>query len=188
MRATISTVAFLMLIGCGGRTLLDDPNDELPLPDGGKVITPVGTSHEDAGTKEDAGSTGSKMCGKSVCTASQDCCGTMSGMSVSESCVAKGTCTGATVTCMSASDCSSGDICCATLAGGIAAVFAGGTPNVTVDCAKACGMNGFQICAADTECPKGVTCQSTPFGESLCGGISAVLGDAGFGGFGGAIP
>jgi hypothetical protein len=194
MRATISTVAFMMLVGCGGRTLLDDPNDELPLPDGGHVAT--GGNGQDAGSKEaDAGMTGAAKCGTRACTATESCCATMSGMSLSASCIAKtATCAGATVSCTDKASCSGGDICCATLAGGIAAVFAGGTPDISVDCAKSCSGGGFQLCSTDTECPKGVTCQSTPFGESLCGGITAVLGDAGFaglggfGGGGGAIP
>ena len=31
MRATISACLILFVFGCGGRTLLDDPDDELPL-------------------------------------------------------------------------------------------------------------------------------------------------------------
>jgi hypothetical protein len=193
MRATISTVAFMMLIGCGGRTVLDDPNDELPLPDGGHVSHP--TEPEDSGTPpEDAGKPGKQACGTSTCdTATQDCCGTASGMSAMASCVPKGTCTGATVSCQSKSDCSSGDICCGTLVGGFASVLSGGTPDVMIDCAKSCAGGGFQICSGDSECGKGVTCQAIPIGGiKLCGGIAAVIGDAGFGGLGGlgagAIP
>jgi hypothetical protein len=192
MRVTISTVAFIMLFGCGGRTVLDDPNDELVLPDGGHVTQHTGP--EDSGTPaEEAGKPGKQSCGTGTCdTATEDCCGTASatGMSAMASCVPKGTCMGATVSCQSKSDCSSGDICCGSLAGGLASVFSGGTPDVTVDCAKTCPSGGFQICAVDTECAKGVTCQTIPIGGiKLCGGIQAVLGDAGFAGFGGAaIP
>jgi hypothetical protein len=196
MRASISAAAFLLLVGCGGRTVLDDPNDEIVLPDGGQVGEGSGSSSDDGGSSstKDGGSSSTGKCGGMTCTSSEVCCAAQTGgtgtVSGTLSCVAKGMCMGVTATCGSMADCSGGDVCCGSLgAGGIASALGGGTPNITVACEKSCGTGGFQLCATDKECAKGVTCQSTPFGASLCGGIAGVLGglgiDAGAGGFGG---
>ncbi len=194
MRVTVSAAAFLILFGCGGRTLLDDPDDELPL-DGGH--------HASSGSSSTSGSSGSSSgetsdageCGGESCSSSEECCIDTSGLSMTSSgaalasaakCVSKGTCTGITATCGSKSDCSGGDICCGALQGGVASLLSGGTPMVSISCDKTCASGSFQLCASDSECPKGVTCQSTMFMVSLCGGLGAVLGglgDAGFGGF-----
>jgi hypothetical protein len=155
MRATIVTAAFLMLLGCGGRTLLDDPDNGLVLPDGGH-----GVKIGDGGstTKKDGGGSGGMMgmaCGSSRCDAqTEDCCGMATGTGGttsggfgggfggfgggggsggttpmgSLSCVPKGKCTmGVVVGCGSASDCGEGEVCCGALpAGGIASLFGGG--------------------------------------------------------------
>jgi hypothetical protein len=95
---------------------------------------------------------------------------------------------GVVAMCTSAASCSKGEVCCGSLGG------AGGAPttgtgtggvggfNISVECEKTCGTGGFQLCEADSECPKGVTCQSTPFGAKLCGGLGS------FGGLTGGLP
>jgi hypothetical protein len=204
MRPLISTAAapllFALLSACGGRTILDDPSDELPLPNGGH---PAGSTsgqsssggETDSGAKTDGGSSnGTVACGTKTCeSATQDCCGTMSGMSAALACVAKGTCAGVTTSCMETSDCPEGDKCCASAggAGGISSL-AGATSaaglDIQVSCKASCGtgITDFQLCASDMECAKGVTCQSTAFGANLCGGLGVIgmfLGDAGGAGF-----
>ncbi len=141
MRPTISTAALLMLVlGCGGRTLLDDPDDEILFVDGGRHIgTSSGGEGGDGSVKEsDGGSSGSSSgassgsssgsssgtisCGTQKCDSeSEDCCASLTGMATAASCVAKGKCTGVVTECMGSSDCSEGDVCCASFGG------AGGT-------------------------------------------------------------
>jgi hypothetical protein len=204
MRATISAGLILFVFGCGGRTLLDDPDDELPLghtsqePDGGASTT----TENDAGSTKASDSGGGSSsggstvsCGTATCkSATQDCCTTMSGMAVAASCVTKGSCTmGVVAACTSASDCSSGDVCCASL--GTGGTTGGGTTtggglggfslsDIAVKCEKTCGTGGFQLCKSSTECSKGVTCQASGFGPELCGGLGALTSE--LGGLGGA--
>jgi hypothetical protein len=196
MSAKLSVFAILLLTAaCGGRTLLDDPNDELPLPDGGPVpinVVDSGSNHDSGTTKSDGGGSGTGgECGGQTCTASEDCCGNaaldagFSAANASLSCVPKGTCKGLVAACGSAADCSGGDVCCASLGGGGSGSISVGGFNISVSCDKTCPSGGFQLCAKDSECKAGVTCQSTMFGASLCGGLGALGGAFGGGGGGG---
>ena len=212
MRATTSTGLFVLVlaagaIACGGRTLLDDPSDELPLGNHESDAGPTPGSENDAsagkggsssgsgsGSSSGSGSgsssgsssggSGTVVCGAVTCkSATQDCCTTMTGAtSGASSCVAKGACTnGVVAMCTSAASCTGGEVCCASLGGGTT-TGGGGTgtgsllAGLSVACEKTCGTGGFQLCAADTECGKGVTCQSTPFGAKLCGGLGSLGG------------
>src|ERR1019366_9176703 len=182
MRATISTGLFILAVpslfglfglpGCGGRSLLDDPSDELPLTNPNPSNTSPNSNPErdsgagssstkDASTKDasakeseagsgssSGGGAGTVVCGAETCTsATQDCCATMTGaMSGAASCVAKGQCTnGAVAMCTSAASCSGGDVCCVSLGGGT-----GGAPTgaggYSVTCKKTCGTGGLQLC------------------------------------------
>jgi hypothetical protein len=212
LAALVPASATLTLPGCGGRTLLDDPSDELPLTGNGSGSDAAGgggssmekdasTSTADSGSgSSSGGASGTVTCGSASCkSATQDCCTTMgTGMSVSASCVAKGACTnGVVAMCTSAADCASGDVCCGSFGGG-AGGLTGGTgaggfdlSSVSVSCEKStCGTTGLQLCAKDAECSKGVTCQDTGFGPKVCGGLSGLLsmfggGTGGTGGLGG---
>jgi hypothetical protein len=227
MRATTNAGFFVLVlaagaIACGGRTLLDDPSDELPLGNHESDAGPTPGSENDAsggqggsssgsGTGSSSGSgsgsssgsssggSGTVACGAVTCkSATQDCCATMTGaMSGAASCVAKGACMGVVAMCTSAASCSGGEVCCGSLGGaggapttGTGAGGAGGIGgfNISVKCEKTCGTGGFQLCDGDAECGKGVTCQSTPFGAKLCGGLGSFGGLTGgaTGGFPGA--
>ena len=131
-----------------GATLLDDPNDEILLPDGGhragsssggegEVDASVNESDggsSSGGSSSSSGSSGSSSgsspgtvaCGTQTCDSeSEDCCTSLTGMATGESCVAKGKCTGIVTACMGTSDCSEGDVCCVSL-GGAGGGLAGG--------------------------------------------------------------
>jgi hypothetical protein len=104
-----------------------------------------------------------------------------------QKCTATTACTGLGLSCADRSDCPTDDICCISLS---LAGLGGGAGGVSGNssCKTTCGT-GFgtcQLCLTDSECSKGVTCQSTGMGGSICGGIMACAGGAG-GALGGTL-
>jgi Cys-rich repeat protein len=164
-----------MFAACGGRTDLGDetaPEDgsvglDVVLPDGGIVPGDSGgidAGQSDGGTLPDASpppdaGTGTPIqCGTTTCDSDTEvCCVTFMGQTVSETCTSQTACSGFSLTCSSAQNCDNGEVCCASFPTG-------------AQCAPACkgGFQNPQLCASSSECPKGQTCQTTPFGYKIC--------------------
>ncbi len=74
---------------------------------------------------------------------------------------------GLVIMCTSARSCSHNQVCCAAIS----------ATGATVACANQCTGAQFQLCASDSECPRG-TCTASQFGASYCT-ASAPAVDAG---------
>jgi hypothetical protein len=120
-------------------------------------------------------------------------------------CTAPSACMGATIACTGPSSCSDHQACCFTLnlggaagglggLGGLGGAAGGGTAGGaggnfgSATCMTTCPTGSYQLCASNTDCPKGDTCNASPFGAgSYCGATNgagaAGGGTAGF--FGG---
>jgi hypothetical protein len=59
------------------------------------------------------------------------------------------TCNGQAIRCHEASDCRTGDVCCADLR------VSGAAMRVSTTCAAQCPSMTFQVCRSNTECPQG---------------------------------
>jgi hypothetical protein len=202
MRSWISTVicVCVFVLGCGGRTLLDEDQAALGGDDGGRsngstTSDDSGVSVADALAPADAGPSAPSaiVCGKTSCDPASDVCCTSA---MGQACTAKGTCeSGLSASCSSAASCAAGQVCCLSFGGGGAATppgrgaptAAGGGFTFTVACESSCTA-GTQLCASDAECPKGQTCQTEPIGgaksctETAAGFGMGGLGTGGFGG------
>ncbi len=116
----------------------------------------------------DTGTPATIKCGSDACDPkTEECCATFS----SQTCVAKGKCTGgAVLACTDPSTCAAGQVCCARFGGGSAGAR----------CAASCD-GGFALCATNADCKAPQTCQSAPGGYRFC----RSPGGGGPGGFGG---
>jgi hypothetical protein len=171
----------LIAAACGGRTTLDDtdtdasapPQDgSIPVQDSGPILIDGGPIEVDATLPPplDAGppplpDSGPPpepiQCGTTTCDPqTQVCCVTFNGQNVNETCTNQGQCNGASLSCTSASSCPPNEVCCATLT----------QQQQSSQCASQCagGFQNPQLCASSTECPKGQTCQNSPFGLKVC--------------------
>lgn len=168
------------LAACGGRTTLDDSltgkdasatNDGGIIVQDGGIILDSGFPPPDASPPPfdggpppplDAGGPGGPIsCGNGVCnSATETCCVTYNGQSLSQTCTPIGSCQGATFDCSSASSCPPGDVCCAQFS----------QQSQSASCQPACqgGFQNPQLCASTAECPQGTTCKPTPFGFNVC--------------------
>lgn len=202
---TTVLAATVTALGCGGK-LMDMPETGYAPLDGSAVGEDGSVAGDDAGGSSSSGgsssggrsssggsssggssSGGTATCGGTLCSSSQVCCvqtggggggGTGGG---SQACTTRTACTGIALTCGDAAQCPKGDVCCLalTFTGGI-----GGSSSCKTSCPTG-GLN-FQLCSTDAECPKGVTCQATGMGGSVCGGLGG-LGGGGTGGTGGGF-
>jgi hypothetical protein len=140
---------------------------------------------------------GPQTCGGRVCTGNQVCCvatggggGAGGGGGGGQTCTAPTACTGLALSCVNAAGCGTGNVCCFALGGGGAGAGGGGGGlSGAASCQKACPQGGYQLCSSNAECPRGVTCQMTMFGGSVCGGVGGGGGGGlagGLGGLGGA--
>jgi hypothetical protein len=109
-------------------------------------------------------------CGTSTCdTATQECCGMFNGTALSETCVSKGSCTGAAITCDGPEDCpgqtsSTNSGCCVSLSGMMGDPDAGtmtmgsGSSSCTNSCVGLASYDGSnlsittKLCHAKTDC------------------------------------
>ncbi len=171
----------LISAACGGRTTLDDSDSDasvlqdsgIPVQDSGPIVTDSGPIQVDAAPPPppiDAGppplpDSGPPpepiQCGNTTCNSqTQVCCVTFNGQNVNEACTNQGQCNGASLACTSASSCPPNEVCCATLT----------QQEQSSACASQCqgGFQNPQLCATSTECPKGMTCQNSPFGLKVC--------------------
>jgi hypothetical protein len=115
--------------------------------DGGGMVAPDGGPD-----------TGLTCNGTSCDPATQDCCLSRQGLT----CADKGSCPGASLSCTSAVACTTGQICCATIASG----------TLQSGCATSCDEDGgmsIQLCATDAECVNGQSCVPGPLGGGTCG-------------------
>jgi hypothetical protein len=102
----------------------------------------------------DAPPEGGILCGTTYCSsATEECCANITGLQ----CVAKGTCTGGTLSCSSSASCGTGQVCCF---GGLG----GGSP--TASCQFFCV--GIILCATDAECSGSQRCQPAFGGYRTC--------------------
>jgi hypothetical protein len=107
----------------------------------------AGPSAPDSGDAADEAVASNFRCGADVCPAGEVCC--FDPMTLGLQCLARGACRNIPVECASVTDCSNGEVCCAT--------FQGVTYQVI--CSSQCGRpRSFQICASDAECPVGQVC------------------------------
>ena len=173
-----------LCVGCGTRTIADDPFAFGETPDGGALLD-GGKLPADGALPSDDGSVIGEdggilidppadaalariACGTSSCDpTSQECCLTGGGGGPgggSAACTAKGACRasgGVALPCTGAANCPAGQVCC----------VSGGGPGAspTAQCTATCTGRGSQtLCASDAECPSGNRCQSTPLGFGFC--------------------
>jgi hypothetical protein len=196
-RIQLSALLLTTAFACGGQVR--------PLPDGygeggtaGDDAGEVSGSSGGAGSSGAAGSSsggsptgsssggsttptgGGATCGGVLCGGTEVCCvsaGTARDAGAgSEACSSAAACKGLSLACGDASQCSDGDVCCVTF--NLASALGGGAISGSSSCKKTCptGTGEGQLCSTDTECPQGVTCQSTEMGGSVCGGIMSLLG------------
>ena len=182
----LGLLALPIVVGaCGGRTTLDDSDVDGGIgQDGGPIVTDGGPIQNDGGPilidggpiqvdaspppfdggppPLDAGPPPEPIqCGNSSCDPqTQVCCVTFNGQNVNETCTNQGQCNGASLGCTSAASCPNGEVCCATLT----------QQQQSAQCAQQCqgGFQNPQLCATNAECPKGQTCQQSPFGLMVC--------------------
>jgi hypothetical protein len=167
-----------LILGCGSRTLDDDPflqaladggakaesGDEggTTTPDGGGLGSDDGVVEIDAGPPVST----SIACGSATCDATtQECCvsfGGGGGGAGSAKCTAKGACTGGVaLPCTGPSNCEAGQVCCLSAGG------PGSTPSAK--CAPTCtGRNNLILCSSDADCVAPSTCQRTMSGFGAC--------------------
>jgi len=136
--------------------------DGAVVDEGGAVVTEDGAVVAvDGGSKPpiaDAGpaptaDAGGIKCGTATCdSTTQVCCASFSG----SSCVAKGSCTGATLSCSDPSSCAAGQVCCATGGGG------GGGARCQTTC------SGATLCSKDADCRSGQLCVAATGGYKIC--------------------
>jgi hypothetical protein len=182
-RISLGTLVALALVAaCGGST-----------SSGGSKGTGADASVDDSGATGD-GATPLIMatCGAlsgagggdgGTCPTGQVCCTTVT-YPPSSSCVEQGQCAkGIANECMSAADCSGGQVCCLGSADAGAAGFAdaaipeagAGNPFANFDpsmlsttCQSSCAATQAQYCSTDTDCPAGLLCQN-PLGNAFAG-------------------
>jgi Cys-rich repeat protein len=103
-------------------------------------------------------------------------------------CAATGMCPGGTaaLSCLSGSDCGSGDVCCAKFSG---------LTGVSATCEATCGGmgmggggmggggmgGGFELCSSDSQCPNGEVCRPALDGLSACARPHGGMGGSGTG-------
>ncbi|MEO8878165.1 MAG: hypothetical protein ABI461_21410 [Polyangiaceae bacterium] len=196
-----SFVAIGFVVACGGKIAPVDgdnssTNSTKPAPSGssgsgsgssGSGGTGSGSGGSTGSGGSSGGSTGTTSttiaCGTASCDATkEECCvdigagGGGGGGTGGEACTAIGKCTGFALSCTDASNCGSGQVCCATQNG----------QSASATCAATCGAGGggqsVQLCASDKECGDG-TCVDTPLGFKVC--EPGDVGGSGGGGGGG---
>ena len=179
----------------------------------GSSSSPAAASAPDSSTGDSAGddsSTGTPAinatCGilsgiggggtAGTCPMGQTCC-TMVALPPSASCVMPSECTGMSISsqCSKASDCATGQICCAgdadggaadagallmmmaatdAAAGGLGALGAIDFSMFNTTCQTSCMGPQTQECAKDSECPSGMTCQA-PAGAAGLGALAGFI-------------
>ncbi|MBI2390468.1 MAG: hypothetical protein HYV09_12840 [Deltaproteobacteria bacterium] len=157
----------LLLAACGGAVLPEQgsPADGAATAEDGAVIAEDGAviAEDGAVIEGDGGASptdvGSKAggirCGTATCdSATQVCCATFSG----SSCVAKGTCGGASLACSDPSSCAPGQVCCASGGPG----GGGGSTRCQTTC------SGAVLCATDADCRSGQRCVAAAGGYRVC--------------------
>lgn len=158
----------------------------------------TGTTTGSAPAPTPSGPSGTVACGSSACNvATEQCCVTFggggpgSGPGADGACVPVGKCNGdIALSCASGKNCPGGQVCCADLNGDVASAtcqttcvggFGPGAPPPP----GPAGDGSVQLCASDSECPKGMTCRQTPLGFGVCQPRRGGGGGGGHGGGGG---
>jgi hypothetical protein len=204
-----ASLALLPLVvgafGCGGK-LMDIPangyepiDEDASLEGGSQGSSGASSSSSSSSGGSSSSSGGPTTCGGEICDLkTQVCCVAAMGVGdagSSQKCTATADCTGFALSCADSSDCPTNEACCFTISiGGGLGGLGGGTGGAggfggTSSCQASCKSNGLlpslQLCSKDSECPKGVTCQSIGMGGSACGGLGAFGGGGTAGALGG---
>jgi hypothetical protein len=164
------------------------PEDGGEFDDGGG-FEDGGEGSFDGGGSEDGGPVTTFVpCGATACdNTTQECCVSLNGGA--STCVDRGTCQGAALSCTGSDNCGDGEVCCATF----------GATGATATCQDSCsggggggGGGGFgggiQLCSSDSDCTNGEVCEMSQLGVSICRHQHNGGGGGGMGSGSGAGP